>query len=233
MTSQPRNTSSMLRVILDVKCDDADVSAITSAMTRLRGVKHVEPLAGFDLAASIEVLGLSTRPRNALTSAGIATLVELTAQSRHDLSRIKNLGRHGLSEVEDHLKVLGLRLRPQTHGEITTASRLERERLAKERQKIVTAFNEVRPVLRRLWIAASKKGYAPQDWQDWQRIDFALRRYARDAAKHVGVEEWEIACDIKSHDSEPFPPSMYKEPAARDDGPRNKTVAELERKVPT
>src|SRR5271156_741426 len=138
----------MLRVVLDAKCDMDDVEATAYAIARLRGVKHVEPLVGLD--ASLEELDLTTRPRNALVRAKILTLRDLTALSHFELRRIKNLGKQGRDEIEERLKTLGLRLRPQTSGEFTAAVVAARQRNRERRAKFVEDFEVTRCALRNL-----------------------------------------------------------------------------------
>ncbi len=184
----------MLRVVLDAKCEGADVDAILSAVARLRGISYVERFADYDLEAPIEILALSTRPQNALIGARISTLRELTTRSRRELARVKNLGKRGLSEIEECLKLLGLQLRPRDQD----------EGLAKKLEEIVTAFNKVRPALRRLWRAVEARGYCAQDWQDWRTIDEALRQYARETAQHTGIDQGEVDKHLAASDGEPF-----------------------------
>lgn len=188
----------MLRVVLDAKCEGTDVEAITSAVARLRGISHVERFADYDLEAPVEILALSTRPQNALIGARITTLRELTTRSRRELTCVKNLGKRGLREIEECLKLLGLQLQPQD------AQRNQNEDLAKKLEELVTTFNEVRPALRRLWRAVEARGYVAQDWQDWRTVDEALRQYARRAAEHAGIDQWEVAKHIAAGDREPF-----------------------------
>lgn len=206
MRKAPRRKVTLLRVVLDAKCEKTDVAAITSAVTRLRGISHVEPFADYDLEAPIEILALSTRSQNALIGASITTLRELTARSRHELGRVKNLGKLGLCEIEECLKPLGLQLRSQLRGRGEFMQRAEQESAqpAEGLDKIVAVFNEVRPALRRLWRAVEAKGYVTQNWQDWQMVDTTIRRYARAAAEHAGVDPWEIDSHITACDSEPF-----------------------------
>jgi hypothetical protein len=180
--------SRMLRVVLDVKCDAADANATIVAITRLRGVKHVVPLNDFDLDAPVEQLALTARPRNALLNAKITTLRELTAHSKYELKRhVRNLGKHGLDEIEARLKSLGLGLRPQTQGEFTANCVQENERNREASAKFLADFEETRNALRSLWLIAAQKGYVGQHWAAWRLVDIALRTYARRAAEKAGI----------------------------------------------
>ena len=68
----------------------------------------------------------------------------------------------------------------------------------------LAAFDEARGALRRLWETIGPRGYVAQNWQDWQAVDRALRRFAIDAAKGAGIHE--ITVDIPPADPELFPP---------------------------
>ena len=70
----------------------------------------------------------------------------------------------------------------------------------------LAAFNEARGALRRLWGTIGPRGYVAQDWQDWQTVDRALRRFATEAAKSAGINE--ITTDIPPADPELFPPRV-------------------------
>ena len=60
---------------------------------------------------TLDVLKLGTRARNALESAGVKTLSDLTARSRNDLLRTKNIGRTTTREITEALHRHGLYLR--------------------------------------------------------------------------------------------------------------------------
>ena len=102
-----------LHVVLDIRSEGEDVNAIIAAISLLRGVKRVEPLLALGTETPVEQLGLSARPLNALTAARIMTIGELTARSRSELQRVKNLGRRSLHEIEQKLTSIGGRLRPE------------------------------------------------------------------------------------------------------------------------
>lgn len=105
-----------LQVVLDVKSDDEDMNAIIAAISLLRGVKCVKPFLALDVETPVGQLGLSARPLNALRAARITTIGELTALSRSELQRVKNLGRLGLHEIEQKLVSIGGRLLPEPRG---------------------------------------------------------------------------------------------------------------------
>jgi hypothetical protein len=53
------------------------------------------------------------------------------------------------------------------------------------REEFLAAFRAAHSTLHRLWSAAvGKEGY---DKKEWQTLDNALSRYARDAAEKVGI----------------------------------------------
>jgi DNA-directed RNA polymerase alpha subunit len=54
--------------------------------------------------ASIEVLGLSTRPHNALTRGGIITIGQLAQMSSEQILYVRNVGEKSLAEIEEKLK---------------------------------------------------------------------------------------------------------------------------------
>ncbi len=67
--------------------------------------------AQFDIPdRPLKELGLSLRVVNALRSANIYTLHQLLAQSREELSKIRNFGDVALKEVESKLREMGLEL---------------------------------------------------------------------------------------------------------------------------
>jgi len=59
---------------------------------------------------SIELLGLSVRPRNCLTYAGIDTLGKLCKCSPGGLFRIRSFGKKCLKEVQEKLAEIGMQL---------------------------------------------------------------------------------------------------------------------------
>ena len=61
---------------------------------------------------TLDSLGLSARPANALRGWGVTTVDQLTRFSDRDLLRMPWLGRVGLREIEEALRVRGLKLRP-------------------------------------------------------------------------------------------------------------------------
>lgn len=203
--------SRMLRIVLDAKCTATDAEAIATAISLLRGVKHVEPIVdlGRDvplgLNAPVEQLDLTTRPRNALRHAKIMTLKELTALSRFELRRVKNLGRQGLDEIEKRLTSLGLRLRPQTVGDFTASNIAARERNDKKRTEFMAEFEVIRLALRRLWMTAAQKGYVTPDWVDWKTVDVGLRAYARRASEEAAIElSYGYSGDLQPSDPDPL-----------------------------
>jgi Bacterial RNA polymerase, alpha chain C terminal domain len=193
--------SRMLRVVLDAKCD---ADATRAAILRLRDVKHAELFIDVDLSASMEPLGLAKRTRNALLGAKITTLGQLTARSRYELRRVKGLGKHGLREIEDRLKYIGLALRPQTSGEYAHAAKEKNSGTL--RAEFLLDFEETRAALRRLWMTAAQKGYVSKDWIDWKLVDRALRSYAHRAAAAADVS-------IRGNDLPPSDPEPLVLPA--------------------
>lgn len=63
------------------------------------------------LDASINILGLSTRPARALWCDNIETIGQLIELAPHELLRIPGLGRLSLNEIEMNLSLYGLALR--------------------------------------------------------------------------------------------------------------------------
>ena len=110
-----------LHVVLDVESDGDDMNAIIAAISLLRGVKCVEPALALGAETPVGQLGLSARPLNALTAARVTTIGELTARSRSELQRVKNLGRLGLHEIEQKLTSIGGRLRLELQKAAETA----------------------------------------------------------------------------------------------------------------
>lgn len=171
----------MLRVVLDAKSSAEDVLANIAAIGRLRGVKHVEQ-DGFTVDASIDALGLTARPRNALLTAEILTIQDLVRHSHYELRRLKHLGRGGLREVEARLAVIGARLRPQTSAEFGADLRRRDALLASQEPRQVP-LAEIQRTVRRLWESLSARGYVTQDLNDWQSINAALARHVCKAAE--------------------------------------------------
>lgn len=69
--------------------------------------------------ASLDIgnLDLSLRPYTCLKRAKIETVADLLQYSGEDLLNLKNFGKHSLSEVEDNLNQMGLKLRSQKINE--------------------------------------------------------------------------------------------------------------------
>ena len=59
---------------------------------------------------SLHDLGLSVRSENSLLRAGIQSITDLTNKPREEISKIHNLGKKSLTEIEDRLKKFGLEL---------------------------------------------------------------------------------------------------------------------------
>ena len=57
-----------------------------------------------------EALELTVRSSNCLKNAGVKTVAELCQRTEDDLWKVRNMGRHSLSEIKDKLKACGLRL---------------------------------------------------------------------------------------------------------------------------
>jgi DNA-directed RNA polymerase subunit alpha len=79
-----------------------EVKAIDAAAERRKDRLHSL------LSEPIERLDLSTRARNCLDGAAVATLAELVVMSSDDLLKIKNLGQTVLTEIEKKLSELDL-----------------------------------------------------------------------------------------------------------------------------
>lgn len=186
----------ILIVALDEKCDGPDVNEIASAVERLRGVQHVKPFSDYSPDTPIEALDLPTRLQNTLLNGQITTLGRLTARGRQELSRLKNLGKQGLREIEARLKLLGLQLQPQTPEQDPARQQ--------QAARVMVTFKETRLALRRLWRAVEGKRYTTQDWQDWQQVDRTLRQYARETAVQAGIDPREVDKHIAAWDTEPF-----------------------------
>ena len=170
----------MLRVVLDAKSSAEDVLANIAAIGRLRGVKHVEQ-DGFTVDASIDALGLTARPRNALLTAEILTIQDLVRHSHYELRRLKHLGKGGLREVEARLAVIGARLRPQTSAEFGADLRRRDALLASQQPPLA----EIQRTVRRLWESLSARGYVTQDLNDWHAIEHALERHVCKVADEI------------------------------------------------
>ena len=170
----------MLRVVLDPKSGTDDVLANIAAIGRLRCVKHVEQ-DGFTVDASIDELGLTARPRNALLNAEILTIQDLVRHSRYELRRLKHLGKGGLREVEARLAAMGARLRPQTSAEFASDLRRRQALLGAQAPQQPPLADVLRTV-NRLWESLSARGYVAQDLNDWHAISRALERHVCKAA---------------------------------------------------
>ncbi len=64
------------------------------------------------LDMTIEELDLSVRSYNCLKRAGIQTVQDLAAKSEDDMSKVRNLGKKSLKEINEKLVELGLGFRP-------------------------------------------------------------------------------------------------------------------------
>jgi DNA-directed RNA polymerase alpha subunit len=62
----------------------------------------------------IEVLDLTTRSYDCLLRSEIKTVKELLMKTHADLSRIRNVGKKSLLEIDEKLKSLGLKLKEDT-----------------------------------------------------------------------------------------------------------------------
>jgi len=78
----------------------------------------VHPLLNRNIASlDIGNLDLSLRPYTCLKRAKIETVADLLQYSGEDLLNLKNFGKHSLSEVENNLNQMGLKLRSQKINE--------------------------------------------------------------------------------------------------------------------
>ncbi len=96
---------------------DGLAGLLSSAFEKLRSDRGRQALRSLIcpdiLEARIEKTELSTRTSNALRSAGLETVWDLTRITAKDLARIRGIGRNGASEVEDLLDRYGLSMRKE------------------------------------------------------------------------------------------------------------------------
>jgi len=69
---------------------------------------------------SIEQLDLTVRSYNCLKRAGIDLVHELTSKSLKDLTRIRNMDRKSIDEIEGVMERLGLKLKQEENHESKT-----------------------------------------------------------------------------------------------------------------
>ena len=99
---------------------DAFVEGVSGAIAALDRVQRAAQEQALGLAPDcagigklgldIAKMGMPTRTRNALKGAGIESVEDLVMTPREDLLRISGVGRKGVADIEEALRVRGLRL---------------------------------------------------------------------------------------------------------------------------
>lgn len=97
---------------------DPAEGAIATRVTYFAGGVRLGPRVSgrVDLSAhyDIDTLGLSRRHRNALLHAGISTLAEVQFFANHHLlDQVREIGQHGVQDIETHLSQLPVAAPPE------------------------------------------------------------------------------------------------------------------------
>ncbi len=74
---------------------------LSSALPETASTRAFLPLSS---STPLEMLGLSTRPHNALVRSGITTVEQLATMSDGEIMKVRNIGTKSLTEIEDRLK---------------------------------------------------------------------------------------------------------------------------------
>lgn len=97
------------------------VNYLQSELDKIRGISELQREEADKkrsiMEASIDVLDLSTRAYNCCLRAGIKTLGDLCGKTYAEMTKVRNLGKRSLAEIEDRMKENGLRFRPETDHE--------------------------------------------------------------------------------------------------------------------
>ena len=95
----------------DIKYQEIDKSGIKFAEPTGRMASMQQQAKAAALSKTIEEMDFNVRTYNSLRRAGIKTAEDLTKKTRLDLSKVRNLGQRGQTEVVEKLKGLGLFLK--------------------------------------------------------------------------------------------------------------------------
>lgn len=78
-----------------------------------QAVEERKPREEEKAAEDIKSLGFCIRTSNCLHNAGMHTVEDLTAATRNEVAKVRNMGKHGLKEIEDALAARGLSFKPE------------------------------------------------------------------------------------------------------------------------
>lgn len=78
------------------------------------------------LEQSVDILGLSTRPKNCLAKSGIKKLKDLISKTEDEILQIENMGKGSLEEIKNKLEELGLTLKSSEKVEFSNTVEIGR-----------------------------------------------------------------------------------------------------------